>query len=83
MMPQPHYSSAKSWVDGAIVNGLLSQNTTTRRMQMSKDMSEGLILWEHNPARSFIADLTDDEIELLNADIQDAIDGVMEDWSTK
>ncbi len=50
---------------------------------MSKDMSEGLILWEHNPARSFIADLTDDEIELLNADIQDAIDGVMEDWSTK
>jgi hypothetical protein len=44
---------------------------------------QGLILWEHNPARSFIADLTSDEIELLNADIQDAIDGVMEDWSNK
>lgn len=24
--------------------------------------------------------LTDDELELLGADIQDAIDGVLEDW---
>lgn len=44
---------------------------------------EGLILWEHNPARSFIADLDDNELELLNADIQDAINGVIEEWRNK
>jgi hypothetical protein len=46
-------------------------------------MSEGLILWDHNPARTFIDDLSGDELELLNADIQDAIDGVLEDWRDK
>jgi hypothetical protein len=46
-------------------------------------MSEGLILWSHNPTRTFIDDLSADELELLNADIQDAIDGVLEDWSDK
>jgi hypothetical protein len=46
-------------------------------------MSDELILWDHNPARTFIDDLSADELELLNADIQDAIDGVLEDWRDK
>jgi len=35
---------------------------------------DGIILWEHNPARSFIDDMTPDEIDLFEADLQDAID---------
>ena len=41
------------------------------------------ILWSNNPQSSFIDDLSPDELELLNADIQDAIDGVLEDWRDK
>jgi hypothetical protein len=40
-----------------------------------------VVKWELNPQATFTADLTDDEISLLTADIQDAIDGVIEDWS--
>jgi len=46
-------------------------------------MDERLILWEHNPARSFIDDMTPEEIDLFEADMNDAIDGVIEDWRNK
>lgn len=35
-----------------------------------------MITWNFDSENGF----TDDEIELLSADIQDAIDGVLEDW---
>lgn len=42
-----------------------------------------VIMWGHNPGSSFLADLTEDEIELLDEDIQGAIDGVIQEWRNK
>jgi hypothetical protein len=41
------------------------------------------ILWSFNPSDTFTHDLTEDEIDLLGADISDAIALVLEDWSSK
>lgn len=39
-----------------------------------------VITWKPNDKNSFIGALTQDELAILEADIQDAIDGVIEDW---
>jgi hypothetical protein len=41
-----------------------------------------MITWDFNNRNEYgdKYEFTDDEIELLRADIQDAIDGVLEDW---
>jgi hypothetical protein len=42
-----------------------------------------VITWKPNYKNSFIDKLTQDELAILEADIQDAIDGVIEDWEGK
>ncbi len=42
-----------------------------------------LIMWGHNPASSFLAYLPEDEIKLLDEDMQEAIDGVIQEWRNK
>lgn len=39
-----------------------------------------VITWKPNDKNSFISVLTQDELAIFEADIQDAIDGVIEDW---
>jgi len=38
------------------------------------------ITWYSNPTNDFIRELNADELDVFNTDIQDAIDGVIEDW---
>ena len=38
------------------------------------------ITWKPKDKNSFISKLTQDELAIFEADIQDAIDGVIEDW---
>jgi hypothetical protein len=39
-----------------------------------------VIIWKPNYQNSFIGGMTQDELAIFHADIQDAIDGVVEDW---
>ena len=39
-----------------------------------------VITWKPNDKNSFINNMTQDELAIFEADIQDAIDGVIEDW---
>jgi hypothetical protein len=39
-----------------------------------------VITWKSNDKNSFIEGMTQDELAIFEADIQDAIDGVIEDW---
>jgi hypothetical protein len=39
-----------------------------------------VITWKSNDKNSFIDGMTPDELAIFEADIQDAIDGVIEDW---
>ena len=41
------------------------------------------ITWYSNPTNDLIRQLSIDELDLFNADMQDAIDGVLEDWGNK
>lgn len=43
-------------------------------------METEVIIWKHNTRNSFIEKLTDDEMAIFDADIRDAIEGVIEDW---
>ena len=42
-----------------------------------------VITWYSNPNNDFIKQLDADELDVFNTDIQDAIDGVIEDWEGK
>jgi hypothetical protein len=42
-----------------------------------------VITWKPNYQNSFIEGMTQDELAIFHADIQDAIDGVIEDWEGK
>jgi hypothetical protein len=39
-----------------------------------------VVTWSPNYRNSFIEKMTQDEMAIFEADIQDAIDGVIEDW---
>jgi hypothetical protein len=41
------------------------------------------ITWYSNPTNDLIKQLDADELDVFNTDIQDAIDGVLEDWIGK
>ena len=41
------------------------------------------ITWYANPTNDLIRQLNADELDVFNTDIQDAIDGVLEDWADK
>jgi hypothetical protein len=43
-------------------------------------MDTDTMIWKIN---SFIGNLSPDEIDLFNADLEDAVDGVIEDWQGK
>ena len=47
---------------------------------LRKIIDAEVITWKPNDKNSFIIALTQDELAILEADIQDAIDGVIEDW---
>lgn len=47
---------------------------------LRKMIDAEVITWKPNDKNSFISKLTQDELAILEADIQDAIDGVIEDW---
>jgi hypothetical protein len=46
-------------------------------------MQAEVITWKSNDKNSFIDNMTQDELAIFEADIQDAIDGVIEDWEGK
>ena len=48
---------------------------------LRKMIDAEVITWKPNDKNSFISALTQDELAIFEADIQDAIDGVIEDWS--
>ena len=50
---------------------------------LRKVIDAEVITWKPNDKNSFINALTQDELAILEADIQDAIDGVIEDWEGK
>jgi hypothetical protein len=43
-------------------------------------MDTDTMIWKIN---NFIGNLSPDEIDLFNADLEDAVDGVIEDWQGK
>jgi hypothetical protein len=47
---------------------------------LRKMIDAEIITWKPNDKNSFISALTQDELAIFEADIQDAIDGVIEDW---
>ena len=47
---------------------------------LRKMIDAEVITWKPNDKNSFISVLTQDELAIFEADIQDAIDGVIEDW---
>jgi hypothetical protein len=47
---------------------------------LRKMIDAEVITWKPNDKNSFISALTPDELAIFEADIQDAIDGVIEDW---
>jgi hypothetical protein len=53
---------------------------TERVESLRKVIDAEVITWKPNDKNSFISVLTQDELAIFEADIQDAIDGVIEDW---
>jgi hypothetical protein len=47
---------------------------------LRKIIDAEVITWKPNDKNSFIDNMTPDELAIFEADIQDAIDGVIEDW---
>jgi hypothetical protein len=47
---------------------------------LRKIIEAEVITWKPNYQNSFIEGMTPDELAIFHADIQDAIDGVIEDW---
>ena len=47
---------------------------------LRKMIDAEVITWKPNDKNSFIDGMTPDELAIFEADIQDAIDGVIEDW---
>jgi hypothetical protein len=47
---------------------------------LRKMIDAEVITWKSNDKNSFIEGMTQDELAIFEADIQDAIDGVIEDW---
>jgi hypothetical protein len=47
---------------------------------LRKIIDAEVITWKSNDKNSFIDNMTQDELAIFEADIQDAIDGVIEDW---
>ena len=47
---------------------------------LRKIIEAEVITWKPNYQNSFIEEMTQDELAIFHADIQDAIDGVIEDW---
>ena len=47
---------------------------------LRKMIDAEVITWKPNDKNSFISALSQDELAIFEADIQDAIDGVIEDW---
>jgi hypothetical protein len=39
-----------------------------------------IITWKSNDKNSFVRELSQDELAIFEADVQDAIDGVLVDW---
>jgi hypothetical protein len=50
---------------------------------LRKMIDAEVITWKSNDKNSFIDNMTLDELAIFEADIQDAIDGVIEDWEGK
>lgn len=44
---------------------------------------EATVNWQTNYRCTIINEMSADELELFEADIRDAIDGVLEDWGNK
>jgi hypothetical protein len=47
---------------------------------LRKIIDAEVITWKPNDKNSFIDNMTPDELAIFEADIQDAIDTVIEDW---
>jgi hypothetical protein len=50
---------------------------------LRKIIDAEVITWKSNDKNSFIDSMTPDELAIFEADIQDAIDSVIEDWQGK
>jgi hypothetical protein len=55
-------------------------NRSDRIESLRKIIDAEVITWKPNDKNSFIDNMTPDELAIFEADIQDAIDGVIEDW---
>ncbi len=55
-------------------------NRSERVQALRKMIDAEVITWKSNDKNSFIDNMTPDELAIFEADIQDAIDGVIEDW---
>jgi hypothetical protein len=53
---------------------------TDRVQALRKIIEAEVITWKPNYQNSFIEGMTQDELAIFHADIQDAIDSVIEDW---
>jgi hypothetical protein len=55
-------------------------NRSERVQALRKMIDAEVITWKPNDKNSFIDNMTQDELAIFEADIQDAIDTVIEDW---
>jgi len=55
-------------------------NRSDRVQALRKIIDAEVITWKSNDKNSFIDNMTQDELAIFEADIQDAIDTVIEDW---
>jgi|SanBayMetagenome_1026888.scaffolds.fasta_scaffold139700_2 hypothetical protein len=55
-------------------------NRSDRVEALRKIIDAEVVIWKFNYQNSFIDKCNQDELAILHADIQDAIDGVIEDW---
>jgi hypothetical protein len=55
-------------------------NRSERVEALRKMIDAEVITWKPNDKNSFIDNMTPDELAIFEADIQDAIDTVIEDW---
>ena len=58
-------------------------NRSERVQALRKMIDAEVITWKPNDKNSFIDNMTQDELAIFEADIQDAIDSVIEDWEGK
>jgi hypothetical protein len=58
-------------------------NRSDRVQALRKIIDAEVITWKPNDKNSFIDNMTPDELAIFEADIQDAIDTVIEDWEGK